>query len=941
MVSINEKSKLIKIIQKEHLTEEDKEELRQILRKLPSEELKSLLGKKYELFVKNYANLSDSSGSTTEIVNSENESGESLTSKQEKNEINIPNSTVFTIRSYNKNKPIWKFIKNFIIVNKDKIIESWNSSTEDQFFSALNNSILEQLKEKKLLIYLPSNTIKAIPNEIKIIFLMLCRLQLNLTTDEILESVEVKGQEGKARIMANHLSIDLPLSMTEKLLQILESKKELIETGDFEPNTRNIIYIDNTLKPLLIKNKLSTKIQRWLEKNTQFKNLTELKDHFRPDRNRYKAYKSIKPSKDTKRAKVKIDVLKRIVDTIIKNNPSINFIKDLSIVLYKNPTTLSGALYGGRTMDYKIFKKFETLYGSPIPHEVQSKVYTRGYQWKFLYEDEKGVIINDDEARKRAATYLKNDVLKGDFSKYDQDYIIRVLKRSDFISAIKNRGFDFNEILIEANLSLNLETFKWEKFMWDESGIPRTKEQALQNAGDFLVSLIEDNDYDFGYLGAPNIEFLQSKHADFIGAVSNHNLLYNEILRIKGLKLNRENERWSFLDIDDFENKLNLNKVLERVSNYFNMYIFTPAFKETYNINLNEAPKIELVKNWIKGTEHGGFLRAISLRNIKYNDILRFLNLQVNYDPNLWNWLDWSPDGFPQTYQHALAKAGAYLKNEVLTDEFKKEYNLDQNEAPAFYILKDHVIHSSFSFALNNKKISFKDVLWTLGYIPQDNELLKDIGKNFHWIGEKIFIQFTRSKGCLSYYEIRVNIKTKDPLLYKLFGKNKSDNSIIVNNYLHSLSVHTRNIPSHIKIIHVDYFLGSSKRKIKGKCRKGYQGKDRTLILVPLHAKSEMSVPNLIPFKKNVLILSPEKLVEFFGFDTFTKDLFLKYVNIAKEAIFREQSYQLLLNKKLTSKNYLLNNGEFSQMGLENYLDRNYELLKYSPDKNHIYYFEK
>ncbi len=53
MVSINEKSKLIKIIQKEQLTEEDKEELRHILSKLPSEELKSLLGKKYELFIKN------------------------------------------------------------------------------------------------------------------------------------------------------------------------------------------------------------------------------------------------------------------------------------------------------------------------------------------------------------------------------------------------------------------------------------------------------------------------------------------------------------------------------------------------------------------------------------------------------------------------------------------------------------------------------------------------------------------------------------------------------------------------------------------------------------------------------------------------------------------------------------------------------------------------
>ncbi len=68
MVSINEKSKLIKIIQKEQLTEEDKEELRHILSKLPSEELKSLLGKIYELFIKNYMNLNSRNSESEEEI---------------------------------------------------------------------------------------------------------------------------------------------------------------------------------------------------------------------------------------------------------------------------------------------------------------------------------------------------------------------------------------------------------------------------------------------------------------------------------------------------------------------------------------------------------------------------------------------------------------------------------------------------------------------------------------------------------------------------------------------------------------------------------------------------------------------------------------------------------------------------------------------------------
>ncbi len=68
MVSINEKSKLIKIIQKEQLTEENKEELFSILSKLPYKELKSLLGKKYELFIKNYKNISNSPDKARKIL---------------------------------------------------------------------------------------------------------------------------------------------------------------------------------------------------------------------------------------------------------------------------------------------------------------------------------------------------------------------------------------------------------------------------------------------------------------------------------------------------------------------------------------------------------------------------------------------------------------------------------------------------------------------------------------------------------------------------------------------------------------------------------------------------------------------------------------------------------------------------------------------------------
>ena len=86
-LSMNKKSKIIKIIQKENLKDEDKKEIISILSNLPSEELKSLLGKNYEKYIQNFINDLNSNESITSFISIY---AQQFTKSEEKIKIRIP-----------------------------------------------------------------------------------------------------------------------------------------------------------------------------------------------------------------------------------------------------------------------------------------------------------------------------------------------------------------------------------------------------------------------------------------------------------------------------------------------------------------------------------------------------------------------------------------------------------------------------------------------------------------------------------------------------------------------------------------------------------------------------------------------------------------------------------------------------------------------------------
>ena len=98
-------------------------------------------------------------------------------------------------------------------------------------------------------------------------------------------------------------------------------------------------------------------------------------------------------------------------------------------------------------------------------------------------------------------------------------------------------------------------------------------------------------------------------------------------------------------------------------------------------------------------------------------------------------------------------------------------------------------------------------------YIPNYSPILLNVGTLFHWIVEKLFIEYTRSKGCISFYETYINILTQNLELHKKYGRFHCDNTIIIDEKFSQLSLLSKQfVKEHcnIEIITIDYHLGTS-----------------------------------------------------------------------------------------------------------------------------------
>ncbi|MFO7795915.1 MAG: hypothetical protein ACQERB_05090 [Promethearchaeati archaeon] len=651
--------------------------------------------------------------------------------------------------------------------------------------------------------------------------------------------------------------------------------------------------------------------------------------------------------------------------------------------------------------------------------EPKEEIFLLQKDWGFLNWDPPGTQNSHQNAIKAAAKYFKQKILKN--FKNEKDLLIKIpttieLKNkghNDFLNAIYRRKISYNAILVECGFQPNQMKDKWHLFDWNNSGNPRSKKKAIENASNFLLQNIMNekfiNEFDLrehqsptqkqiekyhkGYLSAiykrditltdvikiTNLkhnkkigrwdmfnwgkndkprskssalknasnylmntlskiddlneclteEYLKELgHNDFISAIESRKLSYNDILRKSGLKTNISKGKWSFLNWSQKGIPRTKKQALENAAEYFLKNIMKKKIKISLGLEDYEAPTREELFD----LGYQKFFYAIYNQKLSYNDILRKAGLKLNLSKRKWSFLNWNQKGIPRSKEQALQNAAEFLKNNILTKNFKENYNLSDSEAPVTSI-NDKILKNFLYRGLYPRGLTYNEVLDIAGFLLHEQSVYAKIGRMMHWIAERIFLEYTRNNGCLSFYEIYPNKYDKK---YNSFH---CDNTVLVNERLKDFFKNPTILDENIKMINIDYFLGASEKRIKAHCLKGYQGKFKLLILVPINLKASKSPPIKIPYKRNVKIMSPLDFSRFFGYQESFCSEFKQMVEIVKKATYKKKFQNILEIQSKKSRKTIIRHYNFGQIQLEQELKDCINLLKYHPEGSSLDFY--
>ena len=722
--------------------------------------------------------------------------------KMEKDETNSSASRFSTIKSYDKNEPIWKFIYKNIEDNFEKLLLlKDNHDNDDGFFTFLSELLMDKLSnETRLLKNLHRNTIRALPKVIIAIVLLYFQKIESVTGDDLEKKSGMVGQYKKLRVIADHLGLELPFITGDVVEKLLEENKKDIFSGKFFPDPRALIKIDRRLKP---SRKIIKTISRWIRKNSDYQNLIELKQIVYGKKER--------KSKEEDDRLVLLDndkfkhskKIRKICDEIIQRNPDINSYADIRRAIGVDAIQYFRTDHR-RYIKLSEFFRIQDLYGKPIPHKKFVKRFKTD-KWIFLWQDSEGKPINKEQAIVLAAKYLIKEILKYNTNNYDLDYINNVLGRNDFISALSERGIRYNEVLVKVGLELHSDPGRWGALDWSLDGHPRTYEEALVNAAKHLKKLMVGYDYDV--VKIPSQEYIVKHHEDFHGAIKRYNLDFYDVLKKTGFPDDKFRKKWWLFDSNEQGNPLTHQEQEEVIFQLFKENIL-PIYMNKGLIEGNLGPSYDEAVDVLKATEFHGFVNAINARGITHGSLL----LSVGLSPRI---------------------------------------------------------------TLNQKA-----------------------GIAFHWIAENIFMKHTRiDNNCISFYESKINEENFV----------RPDNTILVDKNFRKLSKQALQISSKIKYIHIDYYLIHSSKRSQYKFGRGYQSKDSILLLVPLNIKNSKKTS-----LKNIKILSGYDFCDFFGFSEERRREFIHFAKLAlgcvRDSIGRLEKLSKLEQNAVQYKNELKTN---------------------------------
>lgn len=364
----------------------------------------------------------------------------------------------------------------------------------------------------------------------------------------------------------------------------------------------------------------------------------------------------------------------------------------------------------------------------------------------------------------------------------------------------------------------------------------------------------------------PLYDHIEKHYRGFLQALTRVNKKYSELLLDAGFEQN----------YGKYSSICNL-KDLVRI---FKEEIYPDVLEKCKSINIVLERKTPPTVKILRDLGYQNFLGKV-YDICSYNELLKATGYQPKYE---YKYKDMSYENLKELFIYEIYQ------------EINIKLAFKENEAPNTDELREFG-YSGFIDALHRNGKTYTELINEVGLEPRQ-KLERLVGIKLHPIIELLFMKFTKQYNCRSYYEISPNLSSLK----------RVDNSILRDsNFKNFIESRQRiiQLPEIIRIINIDYTLGSRRKLISTKLNKGYQGKETFLIIVYLGtSKKPIQIPNEIPYRKHVIILNRNKFAQFLGYSGKILNKYNRIVKLAQDACFNPQAFEQLkyLSKKAKRK---------------------------------------
>ena len=224
--------------------------------------------------------------------------------------------------------------------------------------------------------------------------------------------------------------------------------------------------------------------------------------------------------------------------------------------------------------------------------------------------------------------------------------------------------------------------------------------------------------------------------------------------------------------------------------------------------------------------------------------------------------------------------------NKIIDISNKLDY--DEGVCPSWKEIEG--FDSSFIYVFRKKGLRLGD-LASFGLIPKDLDLSFYVGKLVHYIFECKFLEYIfLKKGITGYFEIRPSKYCEDFSLRRVDNASINDKTFFNQIYSKQRIVKFSN---NIILISFDYTLSSEEEIIYDKCNRGYQGKNKFLIIISLFAKKDNLLNELnVPFKENIIHVNFDQFCRFMSLPINLINYLRSIINLARDVFYSDKGFE-------------------------------------------------